>query len=67
MPKNANCLHCGGLMVVDNYDPDEYICTSCGRSTFKPNPAPYRSRNWERRGPRAPSMPQGHISVTRFR
>ena len=63
----GHCGQCGGLMVLDTYDPDERVCSSCGRSTFKPDPAPYKARNWERRAPRGPSMPEGHISVRRFK
>ena len=44
----GHCGQCGGLMVLDPYDPDERVCSSCGRSTFKPDPAPYKARNWER-------------------
>ena len=61
------CPHCSGLMVADRDDLGEYICTNCSRSTFVANPAPYKARNWERRGPRAPSMPQGTVSIRRFK
>ena len=61
------CGHCGGLMVVDTYDVGERVCSACGRGTFKPDPPPWRPRNWERRGPRGPSMPQGTLSIRRFK
>ena len=63
------CQRCGGLMVPDRYDPGERSCSSCGRSTFVPNPAEYRSRGGEgsRRAPRGPSMPQGTLSVRKFK